>query len=295
VAAGSFRDLLAGPECVVVPAVYDALSARIAEREGFRAVGLGGFAVAASRLAGPDVGQLSLGEMVDHVRSVAGAVSIPLLADGDTGYGNPLNVRRTVQAYEAAGAQAIVLEDQEWPKKCGHLPGPRRVIPTDAQRKKLEAALEARRDPRTVVIARTDARGPLGFEEALHRAAAYVRTGADAIFLEALQSPAEFRAAPTALPGVPLVANMFTGGKSPLFTAAELAAMGYRIALWVVDVLWAAAQAVRDVLTALRRDGTTAALRDRLMPADEYFALVGLPEFEALEVRYADPGAARSS
>jgi methylisocitrate lyase len=285
---GTFRDLLAQPGCHVVPAVYDALSARIAERIGFPAVGLGGFLTAASRLAAPDVGQLTMTEMVDHLRGMAGAVSIPVMADADTGYGNPLNVRRTVQVYEAAGAQAIVLEDQEWPKKCGHIPGPRRVIAAAEHQKKLEAALEARRDPRTVIIARTDARGALGFEEALRRAEAYVRVGADGIFLEALQSEAELRAAPAALPGVPLVANMFTMGKSPLLPASELAAMGYRIALWVVDALWAAAQAVDGVLRALHRDGTTAAVRDRLMPFDAYFALVGLPEYERLERRYAE-------
>ena len=287
----SFRDLVAEPGCLVVPAVYDALSARIAERVGFRAVGLGGFLVAGSRLGGPDVGQLTMTEMVDHLRGLAGAVSIPVMADADTGYGNPLNVRRTVQAYEAAGAQAIVLEDQHWPKKCGHIPGPRRVIPAAEHQKKLEAALEARRDPGTMIIARTDARGPLGFDEAIHRAQAYVRTGADGIFLEALESEVEFRAAPAALPGVPLVANMFTtmhGGKSPPFTAAALAGMGYKVALWVVDALWAAARAVEEVLTALHRDGTTAAVHDRLMPFDDYFALVGLADHTALERRYPE-------
>jgi len=272
----------------VVPAVYDALSARIAERVGFRAIGLGGFLVAASRLGGPDVGQLTMTEMVDHLRGVAGAVAVPVMADADTGYGNPLNVRRTVQAYEAAGAQAIVLEDQVWPKKCGHIPGPRRVIPTAEHQKKLEAALEARRDPGTVIVARTDARGPLGFDEAIRRARAYVDTGADAVFLEALQTPDEVRAAPQALPGVPLVANMFTMGKSPLFTAAELQAMGYKVALWVVDALWAAARAVEEVLRTLHREGSTLAVRDRLMPFDEYFALVGLDHYQGLEARYAE-------
>jgi methylisocitrate lyase len=286
--APSFRDLLSGPRCLVVPAVYDALSARIAERVGFQAVGLGGFLVAASRLGGPDVGQLTMTEMVDHLRSVAGAVAVPVMADADTGYGNPLNVRRTVQAYEAAGAAAIVLEDQVWPKKCGHLPGPRAVVPAAEHRKKLEAALEARRDPRTVIIARTDARGPLGFEEAVRRAEAYVATGADGVFIEALETVDEFRAAPRALPGVPLVANMFTMGKSPLFTTAELEAMGYRVALWVVDALWAAARAVEDVLRTLHADGTTSAVRDRLMGFDDYFSLVGLPAYQRLERRYAD-------
>lgn len=286
--APSFRPLLAGPGCTVVPAVYDALSARIAERVGFRAVGLGGFLVAGSRLAAPDIGQLTMTEMADHLRAVAGAVTVPVLADADTGYGDPLNVRRTVQVFEAAGARAIVLEDQVWPKKCGHLPGPRPVVPTAEYQRKLEAALEARRDPDTVIVARTDARGPLGFEEALRRGEAYARTGADAVFLEALLTPEEFRAAPRALPGVPLVANMFTGGKSPLFTAAELGAMGYRIGLWVVDTLWAAARAVEQVLRALHAHGTTAPVHDRLISFDHYAALVGLGEAEALARRYAE-------
>jgi methylisocitrate lyase len=271
-----------------VPAIHDALAARIAARAGFRALGLGGFLVAASRLGGPDVGQLTMTEMVDHLRGVAGAVEIPVMADADTGYGNALNVRRTVQAYEAAGAQAIVLEDQVWPKKCGHIPGPRRVIPMAEHQKKVEAAVEARRDGRTLIVARTDARGPLGFEEAIRRARAYVEAGADAIFLEALQSPEEFRAAPPALPGVPLVANMFTMGKSPLFTSSELAVMGYKVGLWVVDALWAAARAVQEVLQALYRDGHTVAVRDRLMPVEDYFALVGLEDHQGLERRYAE-------
>ena len=283
-----FRELLAEPGCLSVPAVYDALSAKIAERVGFQAVGLGGFLVAASRLAGPDVGQLTLTEMVDHLRGVAGAVSVPVLADADTGYGNPLNVRRTVQAYEAAGAQAIVLEDQVWPKKCGHFPGPRQVVPTAEHQKKLEAALEARRNPHTMIIARTDARGPLGFDEAIRRAKAYVRTGAEGIFLEALETPEEFRAAPRALSGVPLVANMFTMGKSPLFTERELGAMGYKVGLWVVDALWAAARAVEDVLRALLASGSTRGVRDRLMALDDYLALVGLADYEALERRYPE-------
>ena len=284
----TFRELLAEPGCLVVPAVYDALSARIAERVGFRAVGLGGFLVAASRLGGPDVGQLTMTEMVDHLRGMAGAVAIPVMADADTGYGNPLNVRRTVQAYEAAGAQAVVLEDQVWPKKCGHIPGPRRVIATAEHQKKIEAALDARRDARTVIIARTDARGPLGFDEAIRRAEAYVKAGADGIFLEALQTEAEFRAAPQALPRVPLVANIFTMGKSPLFTVAELAAMGYKVGLWVVDALWAAARAVEDVLRALHTHGSTQGVADRLLRFDDYFALVGLAEHERLERRYAE-------
>lgn len=287
-AARHFRDLLAAPGCVPVPAIYDALSARIAERVGFQAIGLGGFLVAASRLGGPDVGQLTMSEMVDHLRGVAGAVSVPVMADADTGYGNPLNVRRTVEAYEAAGAQAIVLEDQVWPKKCGHIPGARQVIPTAEHQKKLEAALEARRDPRTVVIARTDARGPLGLDQALRRAEAYANVGVDGVFIEALQSAEELRRAPRALPGVPLVANMFTMGKSPLFTTAELGAMGYKVALWVVDALWAAARAVEEVLRALHADGTTAAVQGRLMPFAEYLALVGLPEYQELERRYAE-------
>ena len=201
------RELVNQKGILVVPAVYDALTAKIAERVGFKAVGLGGFLVAASRLGLPDVGYLTMSEMVDACRAMAGAVGIPVLADGDTGYGNPLSVRRTVQEYEAAGAQAIFLEDQVWPKKCGHIPGPRQVVSLDEHLKKLEAALEARRDPRTLIIARTDSRGLLGFEEAVRRARAYQKAGMDGIFLEALQTREEVRRAPAELPGVALVSN----------------------------------------------------------------------------------------
>lgn len=281
------RELLRRDGILVIPAVYDALSAKIAERLGFKAVGLGGFLVAASRLGLPDVGYLTMSEMVEAVRAMAGAVGIPLLADGDTGYGNPLNVRRTVQEYEAAGAQGIVLEDQVWPKKCGHIPGPRQVVSLDEHLKKLEAALEARRDARTLIIARTDARGPLGFDEAIRRARAYQKLGVDGVFIEALQSLEEVRRAPAELPGVALVANMFAAGKTPLCTSKELEGFGYKIALWVTDALWAAAKAVKEVLETLRDEGTTVRVRDRLMGFDEYFDLVGLPEHQRLESRYA--------
>lgn len=281
------RELLRRDGILVIPAVYDALSAKIAERLGFKAVGLGGFLVAASRLGLPDVGYLTMSEMVEAVRAMAGAVGIPLLADGDTGYGNPLNVRRTVQEYEAAGAQGIVLEDQVWPKKCGHIPGPRQVVSLDEHLKKLEAALEARRDARTLIIARTDARGPLGFDEAIRRARAYQKLGVDGVFIEALQSLEEVRRAPAELPGVVLVANMFAAGKTPLCTSKELEGFGYKIALWVTDALWAAAKAVKEVLETLRDEGTTVRVRDRLMGFDEYFDLVGLPEHQRLESRYA--------
>lgn len=281
------RELLRRDGILVIPAVYDALSAKIAERLGFKAVGLGGFLVAASRLGLPDVGYLTMSEMVEAVRAMAGAVGIPLLADGDTGYGNPLNVRRTVQEYEAAGAQGIVLEDQVWPKKCGHIPGPRQVVSLDEHLKKLEAALEARRDARTLIIARTDARGPLGFDEAIRRARAYQKLGVDGVFIEALQSLEEVRRAPAELPGVALVANMFAAGKTPLCTSEELEGFGYKIALWVTDALWAAAKAVKEVLETLRDEGTTVRVRDRLMGFDEYFDLVGLPEHQRLESRYA--------
>lgn len=234
-----FRDLLNRPGIIVVPGVHDALTARIAESVGFPAVAMGGFLVAASRRGRPDVGELTMTEMVDHLRGIAGAVSVPVIADADTGHGNPLNVRRTVAEYEAAGAQAVILEDQVWPKKCGHFPGARQVISSEEHRKKIEAARDARRDPRTAIIARTDARGPLGFEEAISRAHAYRDAGADAIFIEALASVEELREAPRRLPDVPLLANMVTFGKTPIVTNAKLERMGYKIGLWLIDVLFA--------------------------------------------------------
>jgi len=235
----------------------------------------------------PDVGYLTMSEMVEACRAMAGAVGIPVLADGDTGYGNPLNVRRTVQEYEAAGAQAIFLEDQVWPKKCGHIPGPRQVVSLDEHLKKLEAALEARRDLRTLIIARTDSRGPLGFDEAIRRARAYQKAGVDGVFIEALQTLEEVRRAPAELPGVTLVSHMFSRGKTPLCTVAELEGFGYKIVLWVTDALWAAAKAVKEVLETLRDEGTTARVHNRLMGFEEYFDLVGLPKHQRLEARYA--------
>jgi methylisocitrate lyase len=274
------------PGLIVVPAVHDALTARIAEKVGFPAVGMGGFLVAASRRGRPDVGELTMTEMVDHLRGIAGAVSLPVVADADTGYGNPLNARRTVAEYEAAGAQAIILEDQVWPKKCGHFSGPRQVITAEEHRKKIKAALDARRDPRTVIIARTDSRGPLGFEEAIARARAYRDAGADAVFIEALASVEELRDAPRRLPDTPLLANMITYGKTPIVTNADLERMGYKIVLWVVDVLFAVARTAREVLQKLHAQGTTAGVRDQLMTWEEYMNLVGLPEYQALERRY---------
>jgi methylisocitrate lyase len=281
-----FRDILNRPGLIVVPAVHDALTARIAERVGFSAVGMGGFLVAASRRGRPDVGELTMTEMVDHLRGIAGAVSLPVLADADTGYGNPLNVRRTVIEYEAAGAQAIILEDQAWPKKCGHMAGSRQVIPVAEHQKKIEAALDARQDQRTVIIARTDARGPLGFEEAIARARTYRSTGADAVFIEALASAEELREAPRRLPDVPLLANMLTFGKTPIFPNAEIEKMGYKISVWVVDVLLAIARTAVEILEELKARGTTAGVSDRLMGWDDYMELVGLPEYQALERRY---------
>lgn len=285
--ATHLRELLRGDGILVIPAVYDALSAKIAEHLGFKAVGLGGFLVAASRLGLPDIGYLTMTEMVEACRAMAGAVQIPVLADGDTGFGNPLNVRRTVQEYEAAGAQGVVLEDQVWPKKCGHIPGPRQVVPLEEHLPKLEAALEARRDARTVIIARTDSRGALGFDEAIRRARAYRDLGVDGVFIEALPTLEEVRRAPAELPGVALIANMFSRGKTPLCNVKELESFGYKIALWVTDALWAAALAVRETLETLRDEGTTARVHDRLMGFQEYFALVGLPAHEVLEAKYA--------
>ena len=284
--AKRLREMLNGPEMVVAPFVFDAFQAKIAEATGFQAVYMTGFGTAAAR-GYPDVGLLTMAEMVANVRYIAKAVNIPLICDADTGYGNPINVWRTVQEYEDAGAAALHIEDQVWPKKCGHIPGPRQVVSLDEHLKKLEAALEALRDARTLIIARTDARGPLGFDEAIRRARAYQKLGVDGVLIEALQSLEEVRRAPAELPGVALVANMFAAGKTPLCTSKELEGFGYKIVLWVTDALWAAAKAVKEVLETLRDEGTTVPVHNRLMGFEEYFDLVGLPKHQRLEARYA--------
>jgi 2,3-dimethylmalate lyase len=225
-------------------------------------------------------------EMADNAARIAACVDIPLIADADTGYGNPLNVIRTVGAYEAAGAAGIHIEDQVAPKKCGHMEG-KLVIPAAEMAAKIAAATEARIDPDFVIIARTDARAVEGLERALARARAYLDAGADALFIEALTSEAEIAEAARAFPGVPLLFNWAEGGKTPPVSLARLQELGYRIVIFPISTLLAATAAMRGILREIARAGTPAAALGDLPAFGEFIDFIGMPEVRAAEQRYA--------
>jgi methylisocitrate lyase len=277
--------MLAGPEIVVLPGAYDALSARLAERAGFNAMFTTGFGFSASALGMPDFGLLTMAETMERVRNITAAVRVPVVADMDTGYGNPLNTARTVRECVRAGAAGIILEDQEWPKKCGHFEG-KRVIPAEDHVAKLRAAIDARGDDDLVIIARTDARAPLGLDEAIRRGRLYRDAGADVVFVEAPQSIEDLRAVRAAIPDVPLFANMIEGGKTPLLTWQELQDLGYKMVVFPLSALLAAAHAIAAVYAELFEKKTTAGIRDRLTGFEEFEEIVGVPELRALEERY---------
>jgi 2-methylisocitrate lyase-like PEP mutase family enzyme len=244
-----------------------------------------GFGTAGSLLGRPDVGLLTMTEMVDHARRVVEAVDVPVIADADTGYGNPLNVIRTVQAYERAGVAAIHLEDQVAPKKCGHMEG-KQVIPAEEMAEKVRAAAAARTNASFVLIARTDARAVEGFERALDRARIYRQAGADVLFFEAPQSQEEIRAVARAFPDVPLLFNWAEGGKTPPIGYAELRELGFRVIIFPISALLAATRGVRDVLARIRSDGTPASVLPELPRFGEFTDFIGLAEIRELEARF---------
>ena len=269
---------------VVAPGVYDGLSARVVEQHGFDAVYLSGGAVARSTGV-PDLGLLTLSETAARLAQVVDAVSVPVVADADTGYGNPLNVRRTVTEFERAGASALHLEDQVTPKRCGHYQS-KELIDRTQMTAKIRAALDARTDPDLIVIARTDAIATEGTDAAIARARDYARAGADLLFVEAPTSVAEVEWIADEVDH-PLVINMFAGGKTPLIPADQLATYGYKLMIVPSDLQRAAVQAMADAASVLRRDGSTHAYTDRMASFSARDALVGLDHFEALETCYA--------
>ena len=281
--AQRIRDLVAG-DTIVMPGVYDALTARIAARVGFDIVFISGYSVSAARLGEPDFGFLTQTEMADTARAVCRVSRAPVIVDADTGYGNALNVMRTVRDLQEAGAAGIFLEDQVWPKKCGHMAG-KRVVETSEHVAKIRAAVDARGERDLFVVARTDARQPLGLEAAIERCLAYKEAGADALFVEAPQSIEELERVAEALPA-PLVANMIERGATPQLTRSELRELGYALIVCPLAALFAAARAVQDVLTQLRERETTAAAIDRMLTFDDFNALVGLADRYADEARF---------
>ncbi len=278
------RQLLAKPEIIVIPGVYDCLSAKLAENIGFDVIATSGFGIAASTLGLPDYGFLSVTETLYSIGRIAQAVSVPLIADLDTGYGNALNVMRTIKDAVQLGVAGVLLEDQEWPKKCGHFEG-KRVIPTEEHAGKIRAAVEARGDSGLVIIARTDARAPLGLEAAIARGHAYIAAGADILFVEAPQSVEELKAIKAAFPDIPLVANIVEGGKTPSLSAAELQNLGFKIVFFPLTGLLAVTQTLTNCLTHLKQQGTTANFHD-LVRFQDFQALVGVPQFLQMEKQF---------
>jgi 2,3-dimethylmalate lyase len=280
------RELLASGQTILAPGAFDALSARLVEEAGFPAVYMTGFGTSAALLGRPDVGLLTMTEMADNAARIAGCVDIPLIADADTGYGNPINVIRTVGAYEAAGAAGIHIEDQVAPKKCGHMDG-KHVIPAKEMVQKVRAAVEARTDPDFVIIARTDARAVEGLDSALDRARQYRDAGADVLFVEAVTSEDEAAAVTRALPGVPLLFNWAEGGKTPPVSLERLRGLGYRIVIFPISTLLASAAAMRQILAEIASSGTPAAALPGLPDFGEFVDFIGLPEVRQAEQRYA--------
>jgi carboxyvinyl-carboxyphosphonate phosphorylmutase len=280
------RELLGGPQPLIAPGAYDALSARLVEQAGFDAVYMTGFGTTASLIGRPDVGLLSGAEMVDNARRIVAAVDVPVIADADTGYGNAINVLRTVQLYEQAGVAGIQLEDQVAPKKCGHMSG-KAVIGTEEMVGKIRAAVAARRDPDLVVIARTDAVAVSGVSDAVSRARAYAEAGADVLFVEAPTSEADIEAVASELADVaPLVFNWAEGGRTPPLPLERIAELGFALVIYPIGTLLAATAGIRSLLATLKADGTPAAALGGVPTFDEFTDLVGLPEVQQLEQRF---------
>ncbi len=279
-----FKKLILDDEILVLPGAYDALSAKIVEQAGFKAVTLGGYPASASLLAKPDVSLLTLTEMVDHLRHIVEAVDIPVFGDGDTGHGNVTNVARTIRLFENAGVAGLFIEDQVFPKRCGHMEG-KQVILAEEMCAKIKAAVDARRDPDLVIMARTDALAVYGMDAAIDRGNQYRDAGADLIFIEAPQSVEDMRRI-TKEVNAPLLANMVEGGKTPILSARELQTIGYSVVAFPLSTLYAAAWALREVMTKLAREGSTRTCQDHMIAFENFNSLVGLDAIRKNETFY---------
>jgi 2,3-dimethylmalate lyase len=284
--APRLAELLRAQEPILAPGAYDALTARLIEQAGFPAVYMTGFGTSASLLGRPDVGLLTMSQMVDNARRIAQAVDVPVIADADTGYGNPLNVIRTVQEYELAGVSAIHIEDQVMPKKCGHIEN-KQVIAAAEMTEKIRAAVEARSTSDFLIIARTDARAIEGLDNALRRARAYREAGADILFVEAPQNEDEVAQVARAFPNVPLLFNWAEGGKTPPMPLERLKELGYRLIIFPISALLTAAKAVRGVLAEIKTEGTPRRIFSDGSSFREFNELIGLGEIQELEKRFA--------
>lgn len=279
--AAMLRRMLADDGLIMAPGAYDAWSARLIEKAGFGAVYMTGYGVSASVLGRPDIGLISMQEMAEMAKNINYAVDLPVIADADNGYGGALNVVRTVQEYEGCGIAAIQLEDQVMPKRCGHMEG-KQLVPQEEMEAKVRAAVYARKDPDTVIIARTDARAVNGFDDAVRRCIAYVEAGADVIFLEAPQSIDEVKQAAQVIKA-PLLANMVEHGKTPLLTKAELEQIGYKIAIYPTTALYAATKQIMDVMSILLQQETNAACMPYTVDFPTFYDMIGVPQARQLE------------
>jgi len=282
----ALKSLLRKGHVLVAPGVFEMISARTADRMGFDALYMTGYGTVASYLGVPDAGTATYTEMVDRVETIAKGTVTPLIADGDTGYGGLLNVERTVKGYEAAGAAAIQLEDQEFPKKCGHTPG-RRVIPTQEMVKKIRVARESRESNDFLIIARTDARTTLGIDEALRRGEAFAKAGADVIFIESPESLEEMKKI-TATFDQPCLANMVEGGRTPILSRAELIEVGFQIAIFPASGFLATAAALETLYRGIRADGSTKGTNTPLYAFSDMNKLMGFEHVWDFDRRHAD-------
>lgn len=282
----NLKQRLQSAPAVLAPGVYDAFTALVAEQAGFEALYLSGASIAYTRLGRSDVGLTTATEVADTLARITERVALPVIVDGDTGFGNALNTQRTVRAFERAGAAMVQLEDQTFPKRCGHLDG-KGVIPRAEMCGKLRAALDARHSAGTLILARTDALAVEGFEAALERAEAYLACGVDALFIEALRTPEQMRIACERFAGrIPLLANMVEGGKTPVTAASELGRIGFRIVIFPGGTARAVAHTLQRYYASLRQHETTAPERERMLDFDQLNALIGTPELLQQAARY---------
>ncbi|HKA33722.1 MAG TPA: isocitrate lyase/PEP mutase family protein [Candidatus Binatia bacterium] len=282
--AQKIRDALHQKGVLVMPGVYDCLSAKIASRSGFEVIFITGYSVSATFLGEPDFGLLTQTELLAASQRICSVTPLPVIVDADTGYGNAVNVIRTVRELIRGGAAGMFLEDQIWPKRCGHMKG-KQVVPLEEYLKKLHAAIDARGKDDFFIVARTDARQALGLEEAIRRGRAFKEAGADAVFIEAPNTKEEMREIGRSVPG-PLVANMIERGVTPTMGPEELKGLGFQLIVWPLGPLYASARALENVYSTLRRAGTTHEIMDRLISFEDFHDIIGLKEKYALDEKY---------
>ncbi|MDF2426124.1 MAG: isocitrate lyase/PEP mutase family protein [Nitrosopumilus sp.] len=280
----NFKGMLKSKKPLVIPGVYDALGAKIAQKVGFDAMFQTGYGTSATLFGMPDYGFIGAAETVDNARRICRAVTVPVIVDSDTGYGNALSVWKLVKELESAGASGMFLEDQKWPKRCGHMQG-KEVISQEEYTEKLSAAIDARENKDFIIVARTDARATEGLDEAIERGKQNRKTGADAVFVEAPRSIDEMKKIGKEI-NAPLVANMIEGGATPLSSAETLSKIGFNIILYPLSVLYANTFATMNILTELKKTGNTAKYKQKVVNFDQFNDLVELPKFRKMEKKY---------